>query len=126
MKFITNLFKNKIIFYLAFVLLVIFISYSLFNKYKETYSRNRNRIGNRNKKNNKKQRSKPNNKRIACNKFIKPNDCVKRLQNCMWYKNTGQCLNKKKCSIPINKCKNNFYCNWNDSTNACEFKPMTK
>ena len=126
MKFITNLFKYKIIFYLAFVLLIIFISYSLFNKYKETYSRNRNRIGNRNKKNNKKQRSKPNNKRIACNKFIKPNDCVKRLQNCMWYKNTGQCLNKKKCSIPINKCKNNFYCNWNDSTNACEFKPMTK
>ena len=133
MKFITNLFKNKIIFYLAFVLLFIFISYSLFNKYKETYSRNRNRNRNvnrnanrnvnRNKKNNNRQRSKPNNKRIACSKFINPNDCVKRLQNCMWYKNTGQCLNKKKCSIPINKCKNNFYCNWNDSTNACEFKP---
>ena len=129
MKFITNLIKNKRIFYLAFVLLFIFISYSLFNKYKETYSRNRNRNrnvnrnANRNKKNNNRQRSKPNNKRIACSKFINPNDCAKRLQSCMWYKNTGQCLNKKKCSIPINKCKNNFYCNWNDSTNACEFKP---
>jgi len=115
MNFITNLIKylikNKRIFYLAFALLIIFISYSLFNKYKETYSRNRNRY---------RKNIKP------CYKVFNRKNCMERVHRCIWYKNTGQCLHKNTCNKNNRQCKNSFYCKWNDNNNACEFKPIFK
>lgn len=104
MKFITNLLQNKKIFlYLAFILLSIFIIYNLF-KYKEAYRRPRRR---------------------QCRHFNYKN-CMKRAHQCIWYRNSQQCIHKNLCKLGSNRCNNNFYCNWNKLNNVCEFKPIIK
>ena len=112
MKFITNLFKNKMIFYLAFVLLVISISYNLFNTYTLTMCKGitykegitQNNVS-------------------SCN-IMNKMECLSNAGYCDWNSKLYQCSNKHNCYDINNKpsCNQQKYCSWNNYMNTCNIK----
>ena len=101
MKFITNLLKDKMIFYLAFVLAIVIVIYKLFN-YKEGITQDNT---------------------SNCN-MKKKTDCLSNAGYCEWNSKLYQCTNKHRCNDINNKtsCNTQKYCAWNNSMNTCNIK----
>jgi len=115
MKFITNLLQNKqnkMIFYLAFVLLLIFISYNLFNNYTFTMCKGITyKEGN------------TQNNKLTCN-TMNNQTCLSNTGICDWNSKLYQCSNKHNCYDINNEnsCKQQKNCMWDNSKNTCNIK----
>ena len=129
MKFITNIFKNKeILIYLVILIIVIFIIYYLFS-YKDNYIQqhiNNKYIEGLNLEPLMSKRNYYGSQNPNCKYHNNKKKCFYNSHQCIWYANTERCINKNTCNVNEKKCKNNFYCNWNQYSKTCQFKPFTR
>jgi hypothetical protein len=152
MKFITNLLQNKqnkMIFYLAFILLLIFISYNLINNYRFTQLKNSNGtpFGSSTKlpvtNLNDAPRERPilnlrgykmckgitykegntQNNQSTCN-TMNNETCLSNAGICNWNSKLYQCSNKHNCYDINNEnnCKQQKNCMWDNTKNTCNIK----
>jgi hypothetical protein len=136
MKFITNLLQNKqnkMIFYLAFVLLLIFISYNLFNNYRFTPLKNSNDaprerpilnlLGYKMCKGITYKEGNTQNNKLTCN-TMNNQTCLSNAGICDWNSKLYQCSNKHNCYDINNEnnCKQQQNCMWDNTKNTCNIK----